>query len=154
MSGRYPAPVEDKTTIVPFPGNDQKKEISDDDAKLLAKQSRPRGLSKEQQKIWDNDVPAYVKINRFKPHYIRFFKEYCIVVARMESTLDYLNSPDVGWKYTTIGRNGEQHKSRPEVAQYNDDWRKLNSLINQIGGSPATDQRFNNLQPDLFDDLY
>ena len=155
MAGRYPQLAETTTnTVVQFPSADQNKEISDKEAKNIAIQSRPRGMSKPEQKVWETDIPEYVKINRFKNHFIRFFKEYCVVIARMEATLSYLNSKDVGWKYTTVGRNGAQHKSRPEVAQYNDDWRKLNSLINQIGGSPATDQRFNNLQPGLFDDIY
>jgi len=155
MAGRYPTVAEkfdDK--VVQFPGADQTANISDDDAKSVAVKSRPRGMSKAEQRIWENDIPEYVKINRFKNHYIRFFREYCVVIARMEDIKSYLDKADIGWTYTTQGRNGAQHKSRPEVAQYNDDWRKLNSLINQIGGSPATDQRFNNLQPSLFDDIY
>jgi phage terminase small subunit len=155
MAGRYPQLKEQQDqTVVPFPGADQSNEIGDAEAKNIAIKSRPRGMSKPEQKVWEADMPEYVKINRFKPHFIRFFKEYCVVIARMEATLSHLNSPEVGWIYTTIGRNGAQHKARPEVAQYNDDWRKLNSLINQIGGSPATDQRFSNLQPGLFDELY
>jgi len=155
MAGRYPAVAEDKTNkVVQFPGADQSKEISDKDAKKIAIQSRPRGMSKSEQKVWETDLPSYVKINRFKPHYIRFFRQYCEVIARMEETRAWLDDENNGWVYTTVGRNGAQHKSRPEVAQYNDDWRKLNSLINQIGGSPATDQRFNNLQPGLFDEIY
>ncbi|WP_165744280.1 P27 family phage terminase small subunit [Pseudoalteromonas sp. Z9A6] len=154
MAGRYPAVVADTANkVVQFPKTtEQSAEISDKDAKKLAIKSRPRGMSKAEQVVWNNDIPEYVKINRFKPHYIRFFKEYCVVVARMEASVAYLE--DQGWKYTTEGRNGIQHKTRPEVSQYNDDWRKFNSLINQLGGSPATDQRFNNLQPGLFDDLY
>ncbi len=154
MAGRYPAVVADTANkVVQFPKTtEQSAEMSDKDAKKLAIKSRPRGMSKAEQVIWNNDIPEYVKINRFKPHYIRFFKEYCVVVARMEAAVAYLE--DQGWKYTTEGRNGIQHKTRPEVSQYNDDWRKFNSLINQLGGSPATDQRFNNLQPGLFDDLY
>jgi len=154
MAGRYPAVVADTANkVVQFPKTtEQSAEMSDKDAKKLAIKSRPRGMSKAEQVVWNNDIPEYVKINRFKPHYIRFFKEYCVVVARMEAAVAYLE--DQGWKYTTEGRNGIQHKTRPEVSQYNDDWRKFNSLINQLGGSPATDQRFNNLQPGLFDDLY
>jgi len=154
MAGRYPAVVADTANkVVQFPKTtEQSAEMSDKDAKKLAIKSRPRGMSKAEQVVWNNDIPEYVKINRFKPHYIRFFKEYCVVVARMEAAVAYLE--DKGWKYTTEGRNGIQHKTRPEVSQYNDDWRKFNSLINQLGGSPATDQRFNNLQPGLFDDLY
>ena len=155
MSGRYPSVAEkNDDKVVQFPGTEEKAEMSDKEAKKIAIQSRPRGMSKPEQKVWEMDVPAYVKIDRIKPHFTRFFREYCVVIARMEETKAFLDQEDVGWTYTTVGRNGAQHKNRPEVAQYNDDWRKLNSLINQIGGSPATDQRFNNLQPGLFDDLY
>lgn len=155
MAGRYPNTAETLTkNVVAFPGETKNNEISDKEAKKIALQSRPRGMSKPEQKVWETDLPAYVKINRFKPHFIRFFRQYCEVVARMEETRAWLDTENIGWVYTTVGRNGAQHKSRPEVAQYNDDWRKLNSLINQIGGSPATDKRFDNLQPGLFDDLY
>lgn len=155
MSGRYPKLAEQsQDKVVVFPGSEKSKEMTDKEAKSAAVKARPRGMSKLEQKVWDTDLPEYVKIGRFKQHYLRFFREYCVVVARMEETKAYLDQEDIGWTYTTVGRNGAQHKSRPEVAQYNDDWRKLNSLINQIGGSPATDQRFTNLQPDLFDDIY
>lgn len=155
MSGRYPQVAEKlDDTVIKFPGAEQSSQMSDEEAKKIADQALPRGMSTKEKKVWKNDIPEYVKINRFKPHFVRFFRDYCVVIARMEATKAYLDQDDVGWIYTTHGRNGEQHKSRPEVAQYNDDWRKLNSLINQIGGSPATDQRFQNLQPDLFDDLY
>jgi phage terminase small subunit len=153
MAGRYPQLAEDTTSkVVAFPGAEEKSEMSDQEAKKIALQSRPRGMSKQEQKVWETDIPAYVKINRLKAHFIRFFKEYCIVVARMEITKANLDK--VGWQYKTTGRNGDQFKAQPGVAQYNDDWRKLNSLINQLGGSPATDKRFDNLQPGLFDDLY
>jgi hypothetical protein len=153
MSGRYPSVAEKQSEkVVQFPGADENKEMSDEEAKNIAIQARPRGMSKVEQNVWESDIPPYVKINRFKPHFIRFFKEYCIVVARMELTKLSLDTS--GWTYVSEGRNGKQRKNSPGVAQYNDDWRKLNSLINQIGGSPATDQRFNNLQPGLFDDIY
>lgn len=151
MAGRYPQVAEDQDKIVQFPGTENK-EMSDDEARDIAIKSRPRGMSKAEQKVWETDIPEYVKISRFKPHFIRFYKEYCAVIARMEENRAFLDKNE--WKYTTVGRNGVQHKTRPEASQYNDDWRKLNSLLNQIGGSPATDQRFNNLQPGLFDDIY
>lgn len=155
MAGRYPAPAESTADkVVNFPGTDQTKAMSDEEALKIANNALPRGLSDAEREIWQTDVPAYVKVNRFKDHFIRFYREYCIVIARMEENKAYMDDPLNGWTYMTKGRNGIQVKSRPEVAQYNDDWRKLNSLINQIGGSPATDQRFNNLQPSLFDDIY
>jgi len=126
--------------------------FSDEDVKKQAKKSRPRGLSKPEQLVWNRVVPEFIRAGRFKPLYIDFFKNYSVVVARMEKFLEYLNREGVGWKYSTEGRNGVQHKTRPEAAQYNDDWRKWNSMVNQLGMSPATDMRFHNLQPDLFSD--
>lgn len=154
MSGRYPViKNENEPKVVNFP-TQTSHEISDKEALSEARKLMPRGMSKDEQKVWKADIPSYIKLGRFKPHFTRFYREYCIVVARMDQFLNLLNQPDVGWKYVTTGRNGAQHKTRPEAAQYNDDWRKLNSLINQIGGSPATDQRFTNLKAGSGDDLY
>lgn len=152
MGGRYPVVADNTAKVVQFPEQQNHSEMSDDEAKKIAISKMPRGFTPLQKKIWKSDIPEYVKINRFKDHFIRFYKEYVVLLARMEETLAYLNQENVGWKYTTSGRNGIQHKTRPEAAQYNDDWRKFNSVINQIGGSPATEQRFNNMQPSLFDD--
>lgn len=153
MAGRYPTVKENDTAsnVVSLPGVDQKA-VSSEEAQAKSSNHRPRGLSKDQRKIWDRVVPEFILEGRFKPIYIEFFKNYCVVVARMEAALEYLDESE--WKYTTHGRNGVQHKTRPEAAQYNDDWRKWNSMVNQIGMSPATDQRFHNLQPDLFNDPY
>lgn len=153
MPGRYPDVKQDVSVsnVVSLPGVDQNS-MSGEDAQVKSTEYRPRGLSKEQRKVWDRVVPEFILEGRFKNIYVEFFKNYCVVVARMEAALVYLEAND--WKYITVGRNGEQHKTRPEAAQYNDDWRKWNSMVNQIGMSPATDQRFHNLQPDLFNDPY
>ena len=151
MAGRY-AQVKDDPKVVQMPGTEQADELSEEDVKKQSKDNRPRGLRSDERRVWDRVVPEFIRAGRFKPLYIDFFRNYCVVVARMESSLEYLNQDSVGWKYTTEGRNGIQHKTRPEAAQYNDDWRKWNSMVNQLGMSPATDQRFHNLQPDLFSD--
>jgi P27 family predicted phage terminase small subunit len=153
MAGRYPDVKKDDaiSNVVSLPGVDLGS-ISNEEAQAKSAGYRPRGLSKDQRKVWDRVVPEFILEGRFKAIYIEFFKNYCVVVARMEKALNYLEMHD--WKYVTVGRNGEQHKTRPEAAQYNDDWRKWNSMVNQIGMSPATDQRFHNLQPDLFNDPY
>lgn len=154
MAGRYPALKEDPK-VVQFPGtaaSDSKKELTPQELRKLAREHKPRGLTKEQQAVWNRVMPEFIQAGRFKTLYIEFFRMYCVTVARMEENLEYLER--AGWKYTTEGRNGTQHKTRPEAAQYNDDWRKWNSMVNQIGMSPATDQRFHGIQPDLFDDLY
>ena len=151
MAGRYAA-VPTQSNVVEFPNSGDKKEMSDAEVKKISKAAKPRGLKKEEQQVWDRVMPEIIRAGRFKPLFIEFFKNYCVVVARMEAFLIFLENNE--WKYTTEGRNGIQHKTRPEAAQYNDDWRKWNSLINQMGMSPATDQRFHSMQPDLFDDLY
>jgi P27 family predicted phage terminase small subunit len=153
MAGRY-ASIPAQSNVVEFPNSGEKKELTDAEVKKQSRSARPRSLSKDEQQVWDRVVPEMIRAGRFKPLYIEFFKNYSIVVARMELFLEYLNKDGTGWKYSTEGRNGVQHKTRPEAAQYNDDWRKWNSMINQMGMSPATDQRFHNMQPDLFDDLY
>ena len=151
MSGRYPE-VKEGGNVVSFPasGAVEDKQLTLPDAKKQSKQYKPRGLKKDEQKVWDRVVPEIILAGRFKPFFVEFFKNYAVVVARMETFLEFLNDEANGWNYTTCGRNGEQHKTRPEAAQYNDDWRKWNSMINQMGMSPATDQRFHSLQPDLF----
>ena len=151
MAGRYPE-VKDKSNVIQMPGVGDQKELSDDEIKKKSKEARPRGLRKDEQRVWDRVVPEFIRAGRFKPLYFEFFKNYCVVVSRMDRFLEYLDQENVGWKYTTEGRNGIQEKTRSEASQYNDDWRKWNTMVNQLGMSPATDQRFHNLQPDLFGD--
>jgi phage terminase small subunit len=151
MGGRYPKVAESAdSNVYQFPGSTEAKSLSEKDIKDLVRKHRPKDLTKEQGKVWLRVMPEFIRAGRFKPLFVEFFKQYAVVVERMERQLTYLDH--MGWKYVTEGRNGEQHKTRPEASQYNDDWRKWNSLVNQIGMSPATDQRFHNLQPDLFDD--
>lgn len=154
MAGRYPDVKEQKNNVVDFPGAATDTKIDIDKARDIARENRPKGMSAAERKVWDASIPEVILAGRFKPLYRDFFQQYCVVVARMKDFLKFLDDPENGWKYTTYGRNGTQHKTRPEASQYNDDWRKWNSMINQIGMSPATDQRFHNLQPDLFDDAF
>jgi len=147
MAGRY-GKVSEPEKVVSMPGVSDR-EMSDEEAKQISDSLKPKNLTDDQSVVWDRNIPELAKANRVKPLYIEFLKGYVCVVARMDYLLTYLEENQ--WSYTTEGRNGEQHKPRPEVAQYNDDWRKWNSFINQLGISPATDQRFHDAQPDLFD---
>lgn len=149
MAGRYPK-VADTSNVTQLPGTEQKDTLSEDDILKTTKDHMPSKLAKDERVVWRRLVPELIRENRFKPLYVDFLKEYCVVVARMERFLEYLDDPSVGWKYITEGRNGTQEKNRSEAGQYNDDWRKWNSLVNQLGLSPATDQKFHSLQPDLF----
>ena len=115
-----------------------------------AKEMKPRGLSRAEKKVWDRIAPELSRLGRLRPHYVDFIEQYCVVKVRMDELRTFLDKED--WSYITSGRHGIQHKSRPQVAQLNDDWRKWNSLVAQLGISPATELRFNDKQGSLFDD--
>lgn len=148
MAGRYP-----ESQIVRHPSFDQAAEKQEgNDAFHLekAKELMPKGMSAAEKRVWLRIAPELNKLGRLKKHFVDFIQEYCVVKCRMDATRSYLDKRD--WTYVTTGRHGVQHKSRPEVAQLNDDWRKWNSLVAQLGLSPATELRFNDRQGSLFGD--
>lgn len=148
MAGRYP-----ESTVAKHPAFDQGvAAVAENDAyhEDKAKSLRPKSLSAAERRTWDRIAPELSKLGRLKPHFVDFIGEYCIVKCRMDKARADLDKNS--WTYVTTGRHGLQQKSRPEVAQFNDDWRKWNSLVAQIGLSPATELRFNDRQGSLFDD--
>jgi P27 family predicted phage terminase small subunit len=116
-----------------------------------AKDLRPDWLSADELKIWDRVAPQLVMLGRLKPHFVDALAEYCIVRRRLADARKFLD--DETWTYVTSGRNGVQHKSRPEVAQLNDDWRKWRSLVGEFGLAPAAERGMQSGQSDLFDDF-
>lgn len=148
MAGRYP-----ETQIVRHPSFNQaaeKQEGNDALHRDRAKKLMPKGMTAAEKKIWTRIAPELNKLGRLKKHFVDFIQEYCVVKARMDAARVLLDEKE--WTYITEGRHGVQFKSRPEVAQLNDDWRKWNSLVAQLGLSPATELRFNDKQGNLFDD--
>ena len=148
MAGQYP-----KSVIEKHPAFDQGAAAAAENEashKNRAKELMPRGMTTEEKKVWNRLAPELSKLGRLKNHFVDFIQEYCIVKVRMDSIRSDLDTRE--WTYVTTGRHGMQHKSRPEVAQLNDDWRKWNSLVAQLGLSPATELRFNDKQGSLFDD--
>lgn len=146
MAGRYK-----DSNVVEHPAYDHasKNDASHDQ---IAKELMPRGLSSEEKRVWKRLAPELSKLGRLKKHYVDFVAQYCVVKVRLDAWREMLD--EVEWTYVTTGRHGMQRKSRPEVAQLNDDWRKWNSLVAQLGLSPATEQRFNDKQGNLFDDEF
>ena len=108
-------------------------------------------LSDDELKIWDRMAPQLAMLGRLKPHFVDSLCEYCRVVRRLSDARQYLDSND--WVYVVTGRNGAQVKSRPEVAQLNDDWRKWRSLVGEFGLAPAAERGMMSGQGDLFDDF-
>lgn len=147
MAGRYPQ------NVVKHPGFDEAVAASVENEQQHidnAKNLKPRWLNKEESKVWMRIGPELSKAGRLKKLFVDFIGEYCVIWCRIQQARKTLDDED--WEYVTVGRHGTQIKSRPAVAQYNDDWRKLNSLVAQLGLSPATELRFKSGQLGLFDD--
>ncbi len=106
-------------------------------------------LTDHELKIWDRIAPHLAMLGRLKPHFADALAEYCRIVRRLADARKYLDDAD--WIYITTGRNGQQFKSRPEVAQLNDDWRKWRSLVGEFGLAPAAERGMQSGQGDLFD---
>lgn len=153
MAGRYP-----KGSVSQHPNFEKAQEAQEvqeakrsaarEKAAAVAKKLKPRGMSDAEKRIWDRVATELAVEGRLKSLYVDFVQEYCVVKARIDQTRVDLDISE--WTYETEGRHGAQLKSRPEVGQYNDDWRKWNSLVGQLGLSPATELRFNESQGDLF----
>lgn len=108
-------------------------------------------LTDSELKVWDRIAPHLAMLGRLKPHFVDALCEYCRVVRRLADARKLLDDTD--WTYGTSGRNGTQFKSKPEVAQLNDDWRKWRSLVGEFGLAPAAERGMQTGQGDLFDDF-
>jgi P27 family predicted phage terminase small subunit len=106
-------------------------------------------LTEQELRVWDRIAPYLAMLGRLKPHFTDALAEYCRIVRRLADARSYLDAEE--WTYVITGRNGQQHKSRPEVAQLNDDWRKWRSLVGEFGLAPAAERGMQSGQGDLFD---
>lgn len=100
--------------------------------------------------VFDRLAPELVRVGRLQVRYLDAFCEYCRIVRRLADAREFLDREE--WQYVTSGRNGKQYKSRPQVAQLNDDWRKWRSLVGEFGLAPASDRGFSGAQADMFGD--
>ncbi|RLA38256.1 MAG: terminase [Gammaproteobacteria bacterium] len=120
--------------------------------KARADDLRPDDLLTDSEIIvWDRVAPQLAMLGRLKPHFVDALCEYCRIVRRLADARKMLDDDD--WTYVVVGRNGNQQKSRPEVAQLNDDWRKWRSLVGEFGLAPAAERGMQSGQGDLFDDF-
>jgi len=104
----------------------------------IARDLRPKSLTLAERKFWDGTAPQMVLLGRLKPHFVEAYAQYCAIVIRMRDARKLLD--ESGWTYSSKTRNGLQFKSRPEVAQLNDDWRKWRSLVGEFGLAPAAER--------------
>jgi phage terminase small subunit len=115
-----------------------------------SKSLRPTGMNAAERKIWNDLGPQMVRLGRLKAHFALAFRDFCEIEARLRHWRKLLDDKD--WQYVTEGRNGQQYKARPQVAQLNDDWRKRHSLRSEFGLTPSAERTFSDVQADLFDD--
>lgn len=136
---------------------------------------RPRGLDAELRREWDRvaRILADPTVDRLKARYVDVIVEYCRAMVRLRklrAAFDELagaaaaaflrEHPDAAIApdpiaaeiHVTIGRNGEQLKSHPHVAQMNETWRQWRSLVAMLGLSPTDERNLIPGQGDLFDE--
>lgn len=143
MAGRKP--VLSNVHYLPESGQVTSKQI-DDAASLKPPMSDAAGA------VWDCLAPEMMMLGRLKPHFVAAFAEYCYLLARIAETRKWL--ADNEETYTVVGRNGPQIKSRPQVAQLNDDWRKLSRLTSCFGLTPSDEKSLvNSIQGNLVDEF-
>jgi P27 family predicted phage terminase small subunit len=141
-------PKSDLTNVAALPLHDEPQAIDFDRAEAL----RPGDLKETERLVWDRVAPLLVRLGRLRPHHADAFAEYCIVCVKLKEARKTLDAKE--WVYAAEGRNGTQYKSRPEVAQLNDDFRKWRSLASDFGLTPYSERVLkDNGQGDLFDDF-
>lgn len=116
----------------------------------LVKDLCPRGISKEERRVWNRVAPDLARAGRLKPLYVDYVLEYCRTKIEIDELRDFILKNTR--TYVVSGRNGTQKKNHPEVGQLNEVKRFWNSMVAQLGMSPATELRFNDKQGSLFDD--
>ncbi|MBE0434647.1 MAG: P27 family phage terminase small subunit [Methylomicrobium sp.] len=135
------------TNVVAMPLHDEPQSVHVAKAAAI----KPDWLNEDEGRVWDRIAPELVMLGRLKPHFADALGEYCVVRVRLVKARRELD--DQSWEYVTEGRNGAQYKSKPAVAQLNDDWRKWRSLVGEFGLAPAAERSVATNQSDLFDDF-
>ena len=136
--------------VVGFPGGDTSR--SEDWHRDQAIKWRPRGLSRDERREWERVAVELSKCGRLHGRFVDVIREYVGLIVRMQVLRKFLATE--GETYESSGRQGIQYKSRPEVAQLNDDWRKWRSLMGELGLSPASERGLSTAQGDLFDNPF
>ena len=134
--------------VAEFPRGDEPQSVH----YARADELKPDVLSDSAARIWDILAPQMVMLGRLKLHFVIAFAEYCHLTAKIAEMRKVLDAEE--WTYATSGRNGTQYKSKPEVAQLNDDWRKWKSMQSCFGLTPTDERAVNHGgQGDIFDDF-
>ena len=112
---------------------------------------KPMDLPEYAGAVWDDLAPHLDFLGRLKPHFVHTVAEYCIAISRLLELRERIKVH--GETYVSKGRNGEQVKNRPEVAQLNEALRWWRSLTGMLGLSPADEKGLLASQGDFGDDF-
>ncbi|MGE3932370.1 MAG: phage terminase small subunit P27 family [Rhodospirillaceae bacterium] len=152
MRGRKPTP----TALRIINGNPGKREILADEPRPVAASIKcPSVIAKNRvaKREWDRIVPELAKFGFASVFDVQQLVGYCMAVAiahRAWSTLDPLKD----LTYSTTGRQGLVHRTKPEVAILNESLRTIRSIGSEFGLSPAARVRLKGTaQGDFFDDF-
>lgn len=123
-----------------------------DMAKKKARSMRPRGLPVDVAREWDRVATALADptVDRLQARFVDVIVEYCRATVRLRDLRARMPNLD-DEVYESETRNGNQLKSRPEVAQLNETWRQWRSLVALLGLSPADERNLSPGQGELFD---
>lgn len=105
-----------------------------------AAQLRPEGLVDAVRWVYDRLAPAlcHPTKDRLNEVNVFMFIQLCRAVVRHEQYITLID--ELGETYHTKTRNGDQMKSRPEVAQLNETWRQIRALASDFGMTPAAER--------------
>lgn len=129
---------------------------------------QPRGLSPELRREWHRvaTILAEPTVDRLKARFVDVIMEYCRACVRLRqlrAAFDKLaeqvahatgGKPDplAAEVYRVKGRNGDQAKMHPYVAQIHEAWREWRQCVAMLGLSPADERNMMPGQGDLFDE--
>lgn len=121
-------------------------------AARTAEALKPADLLAALSAEWDRIAPVLADpaLDRLKPQFVDCVLEYCRVVVRLRELRAQFASVSEE-TYEVSGRNGDQLKTHPVVAQINEAWRQWRSLVGMLGLSPADARALVPGQGDLFE---
>lgn len=97
-------------------------------------------------------ILAHPSVGRLEPQFVDTIVEYCRATLRMRYFRDAMPTLNLE-VYRVKTRNGDQVKTHPYVAQFNETWRQWRSLVAMLGLSPADERNLIPGQGDLLDAL-
>lgn len=105
-----------------------------------AAQLRPEGMLDEERWVYDRLAPALCHPTKDRLNEINIFMFLQLIrsIVRYERYAVLLK--ELGETYSAKTRNGDQIKSRPELAQLNETWRQVRALAGDFGMTPAAER--------------